>query len=217
MQLKPSVLAISTVALCHCLLMIPAHAQTGDNHMEWLNAPKSWKQARTSLIEEVPAGTDYWRTTHYGFIRDSGPFRYETHSGNFEAKVKISGKYRELYHQAGLMIRIDEKNWIKTGIEFVNGHQNVSAVVTRDFSDWSVLPRNDNPSFIWMRLQRFKDTVQISYSLDGEKWSMVRLAYFPADVAVKIGMVAAAPGKQSFEAQFEDFSVKPLNAPPKED
>jgi uncharacterized protein len=217
MHLKSLPAAIPKLALIAGLMILPALAQTGDSSMQWQNAPKTWKQSGTLLIEEVPAGTDYWRTTHYGFIRDSGPFRYETRSGNFEAKVRISGKYHELYHQAGLMIRIDEKNWIKTGIEFVNGHQNVSAVVTRDFSDWSVLPRNDNPSSIWMRLQRFNDTVQISYSLDGEKWSMIRLAYFPEEVPVKIGMVTAAPGKQSFEVHFDDFSVQPLNTPPKED
>lgn len=97
------------------------------------------------------------------------------------------------------MIRLDEKNWIKTGIEFVRGNQNVSAVVTRNFSDWSVLPRTDNPASIWIRIQRFNETVQISYSLDGQKWSMIRPAYFPAQVPVKIGMVTAASGKKSFE------------------
>ena len=183
----------------------------------WQNEPKAWKEVGGSLIETVPAGTDYWRVTHYGFTRDNGPFRYEQLSGNFEAKVKISGHYRELYHQAGLMIRIDEKNWIKTGIEFVNGKQNVSAVVTRDYSDWSVLPRADSPAFIWIRLQRYNDTVQISYSLDNQKWSMIRLAYFPPNVPVKIGMVAAAPGKETFEVRFDDFSVGPLTSPPKED
>lgn len=217
MHLKSSLRRLYKFALSTCLLIIPVFAQTGSNSMKWQNAPTSWKQSGASLIEQVPADTDYWRTTHYGFVRDNGPFRYEIHDGNFEAKVRISGKYHELYHQAGLMIRIDEKNWIKTGIEFVNGHQNVSAVVTRDFSDWSVLVRNDNPSSIWMRLQRFNDTVQISYSLDGEKWSMIRLAYFPARVPVKIGMVAAAPGKQSFEVHFDAFSIQPLNRPPKED
>ena len=29
--------------------------------MQWQNAPKTWKQSGTSLIEEVPASTDYWR------------------------------------------------------------------------------------------------------------------------------------------------------------
>ena len=186
-----------------------------DRH--WTHPPKASQETASSLTMTVPAGTDYWRVTHYGFIRDNGPFRWETRSGNFEAKVQIHGDYHELYHQAGLMIRKDERNWIKTGIEFVNGHQNVSAVVTRDYSDWSVLPRPDSPASIWMRLQRFHDTVQISYSLDGEKWTMVRLAYFPAEVPVEIGMVAAAPGKQPFQVSFDHFSIQPLNAAPKED
>lgn len=189
--------------------------QNSDRH--WTNPPKNSKETIGSLTESVPAGTDYWRVTHYGFTHDNGPFRYEIHSGNFEAKVQIHGEYRELYHQAGLMVRIDERNWIKAGIEFVNGHQNVSAVVTREFSDWSVLPRSDNPSSIWMRLQRFNDTVQVSYSLDGQKWSMVRLAYFPPGVPVQIGMVAAAPGKESFEVSFDRFSVLPMDSAPKED
>lgn len=138
-------------------------------------------------------------------------------SGNFEVKVQIHGDYRELYHQAGLMIRINERNWIKAGIEFVNGHQNVSTVVTREFSDWSVLPRTDSPSSVWMRLQRYNDTVQISYSLDGQKWSMIRLAYFPPSLPVEIGMVAAAPGKEPFNVTFNHFSIADLKTAPKED
>jgi hypothetical protein len=47
--------------------------------MQWQNAPKTWKQSGTSLIEGVPAGTDYWRTTHYGFIRTEIR-RHDTHS-----------------------------------------------------------------------------------------------------------------------------------------
>lgn len=203
-------------AIAYSLLLAPAMIAQNTSR-QWDNPPQTWHENTSGLTETVAPATDYWRTTHYGFIRDNGPFRYVTRSGNFEAKVQIHGQYRELYHQAGLMIRIDERNWIKTGIEFVKGHQNVSAVVTREFSDWSVLPRMDNPSSIWMRLQRYNDTVQISYSLDGQRWSMIRLAYFPQAVPVKIGMVAAAPGKQPFVVSFEHFSITELTAPPKED
>lgn len=62
-----------------------------------------------------------------------------------------------------------------------------------------------------------KDTVQISYSLDNQQWSMIRLAYFPPNVPVEIGMVAAAPGKEPFEVCFENFSISSLSSPPKED
>jgi hypothetical protein len=115
------------------------------------------------------------------------------------------------------MIRIDEKNWIKAGIEFVNGKQNVSVVVTREFSDWSVLVRSDSPAFIWLRLQRYHDTVQLSYSTDNQEWSMIRLAFFPPAVPVKIGMFAAAPGKEPLEVTFDHFSIGALDSPPKED
>lgn len=194
-----------TVVLLSAPLLL---AQTANR--AWQHEPAKWSESAGALTETVPAGTDYWRVTHYGFIRDNGPFRYQEKSGDFEAEVRISGRYRELYHQAGLMIRLDEKNWIKTGIEFVNGKQNISAVVTREVSDWSVIPRSDSPKFIWLRLQRHKDAVRIDYSLDHATWSMLRLAYFPPDVPVKIGMVAAAPGKQDFEVTFDHFTVRPL-------
>jgi regulation of enolase protein 1 (concanavalin A-like superfamily) len=183
----------------------------------WLNPPTNWSETGDTLTETAPPGTDYWRVTHYGFIRDNGPFRYQEQSGNFEAKVRITGKYHELYHQAGLMIRIDDRNWIKAGIEFLNGKQSVSAVVTRQFSDWSVLGCSDNPAFLWLRMQRYHDTVQVSYSRDNQQWSMIRLAYFPPQVSVKIGMMAAAPGKEALEATFEHFSIGPLHGPPQED
>ncbi len=183
----------------------------------WQNEPAHWRDTQDGLTETVPAGTDYWRTTHYGFIRDNGPFRYVERSGDFDAVVRIKGKYRERYHQAGLMIRADDQNWIKAGIEFVNGRQNISAVVTRKVSDWSVVTRNDSPEYIWLKLQRHGDAVQISSSLDGQTWTMFRMAYFPPAVPVKIGMVAAAPGKQDFEVTFDHFTVGPLTELPKEE
>ncbi len=200
---------------CTFCLGLPLAAQTPKR--AWEHEPKTWNESAGVLTETVPAGTDFWRVTHYGFIRDNGPFRYQEQNGDFEAKVRVSGRYRELYHQAGLMIRIDEKNWIKTGIEYVNGRQNISAVVTREVSDWSVIPRSDRPEFIWLRLQRNNDTVRIEYSLDNATWEMLRLAYFPPKVPVKIGMVAAAPGKQDFQVTFDHFTVGPLAPAGKED
>jgi regulation of enolase protein 1 (concanavalin A-like superfamily) len=155
----------------------------------------------------VDPGTDYWQVTHYGFIRDNGPFYYQEQEGDFTATVKITGQYKELFHQAGLMIRTDAKNWIKTGIEYVDGVQNVSAVVTRDVSDWSVVPRHDSPKSMWLKLLRKGDYVQIEYSFDNKDFKMLRLAYFAPNVKVQIGPVAAAPGKQSFQVMFEDFKV----------
>jgi regulation of enolase protein 1 (concanavalin A-like superfamily) len=82
--------------------------------------------------------------------------------------VKVSGEYQELYDQAGIMVRLDEANWLKCGIEFVEGVQQVSAVVTRDYSDWSVVPLPHNPASLWVRVTRRGTAVEVQYSLDGE-------------------------------------------------
>jgi uncharacterized protein len=58
----------------------------------WFNQPKTWHGSGDTLTEIVPPGTDYWRIAHYGFIRDTGPFRYQEQAGDFEATVRISGK-----------------------------------------------------------------------------------------------------------------------------
>jgi regulation of enolase protein 1 (concanavalin A-like superfamily) len=199
--MKNLILAIS-------LICVTAAAQAQTKTMHWLNEPKKWTGDAKKLTVTVDPGTDYWRVTHYGFIRDSGPFYYQVATGNFEATVKVTGNYQELFHQAGIMVRIDNKNWIKTGIEYVDGVQNVSAVVTREVSDWSVVPRNDSPKSIWLKLLRKGDFVQVEYSFDNKAFKMLRLAYFPPNVKAQIGMVAAAPGKKSFPVVFENFVVK---------
>jgi regulation of enolase protein 1 (concanavalin A-like superfamily) len=177
--------------------------------MNWLNEPRKWSGDAASLAMTADPGTDFWRVTHYGFIRDSGPFHYLEREGDFEASVKVTGRYREQFHQAGLMVRIDGRNWIKAGIEYVDGFQNVSAVVTREVSDWSMAPCPGSPESIRLRLLRKGDYVQVSYSFDGTAFSVLRLAYFPPGVKAQIGLVAAAPGKEPFEALFEKFEVVP--------
>lgn len=180
--------------------------------MKWFNPPAKYIVENNTLQLEVEAGTDFWRITHYGFIRDNGHFWYLEKEGDFVATVKVTGHYKDLYDQAGLMIRIDEQNWIKTGVEFVEGVQQVSAVVTRQFSDWSVVPRTDNPSCIWLQLIRKNDYVEIRYSFDHLTFDLLRLAYFPPEVKVQIGVMAAAPDGKGFKAIFEDFTVTPHTA-----
>ncbi len=196
------------------LFAIAATAQSFST-MHWQNAPKKAVVTADKVQVEVEGGTDFWRVTHYGFIRDNGHFYYQEQAGDFLAKVKVTGHYKDLYDQAGLMVRLDEKNWIKTGIEYVKGVQNVSAVVTREVSDWSVVPRQDSPPAVWLTLLRKGDYVEIQYSFDNKEFKMLRLAYFPPTPGqkVQIGLMCAAPDGKGFPVAFEEFSVTPLPAP----
>ena len=117
---------------------LSANAQSLDK-MQWFNEPESYTIKNGTLEMDVPAQTDYWRIAHYGFTVDDGPFLYTTVGGEFEAKIKVSGDYKVRFDQAGMMIRHDHENYVKFGIEFVDGKFNISAVVTHHNSDWSVI------------------------------------------------------------------------------
>jgi len=176
--------------------------------MEWYNEPDKWEMKDgSSLSMFVTPNTDFWRKTHYGFTVDDGPFCYLNVGGEFEATVKITGEYKSRFDQMGLMIRKDEKNWIKTGVEFVNEKINLSAVVTLKRSDWSVIELKENPKSVWLIVLRIEDSIKIMYSLNNHDFTMMRLAYFPENTSVMVGLTAASPDGKGFQALFEDFEV----------
>lgn len=178
--------------------------------MNWFNEPAQWSIKGNTLEMEVTPKSDYWRISHYGFTVDDAPFYYAEYGGEFEAKVKISGRYKERFDQAGLMIRLDHENYIKTGIEFVDGKYNLSTVVTHTTSDWSVISLRQPVDFIWIKAVRRLDAVEIFYSFDDKDWIMMRNAWVEANHPVKIGMFAACPDGDGFKATFSDFKVTHL-------
>lgn len=175
--------------------------------MQWYNEPPQWHQDNNVIYMTAGAKTDFWRHTHYGFVRDNGNFYYQEVSGDFTAEVKITGDYRSLYDQAGIMVRESETTWLKCGIEFVETVQNVSEVVTRDYSDWSVVPLSVPSVSLWLRVKRRTETVEAQYSLDGKNYSMLRLAYLTESPRVQVGLMCAAPQGEGFDVQFEEFKL----------
>jgi regulation of enolase protein 1 (concanavalin A-like superfamily) len=178
--------------------------------MNWLNEPSSWEVEDGNLKMQVTPQSDYWRITHYGFTIDDGPFYYTTRGGEFEVSVKISGNYKTRFDQMGLMLRIDEEHWIKTGIEYVDGVYNFSTVVTDVHSSWSVVELDEKPELLWIKAIRKIDAVEIFYSLDGINYKMSNVAYLSDNKPVMVGMMAASPDGDGFDALFEEFSVKHL-------
>ncbi|MDY3268690.1 MAG: DUF1349 domain-containing protein [Phocaeicola sp.] len=179
--------------------------------MNWFNEPGEWKitDEKTMTMFVTPQ-SDYWRISHYGFTVDDAPFYYGVYGGEFEAKVKVSGDYKTRYDQAGIMIRIDHENYIKAGIEFVDGKYNLSAVVTHKTSDWSIIPLDKPVQYIWIKAVRRLDAVEIFYSFDDKEYVLMRNAWMQDNTPVKVGFMAASPDGDGFIAKFENFTVKHL-------
>ena len=174
--------------------------------MEWLNEPAQWSSSNDRIIINTLPKTDFWRVTHYGFIRDNGHFYFDRVNTDFVVEVEIRGSYQDLYDQAGIMIRSDEHHWIKTGIEYVDGVQHLSAVVTHEYSDWSLTPLLTPLSSIRLRVERRKEAIHISYLDTNSKYVLLRLAYFP-NTEVQVGIVCASPEGNGYEVVFDNYRL----------
>ncbi|OMJ91551.1 hypothetical protein SteCoe_5927 [Stentor coeruleus] len=191
--------------------------------MEWFNNPISSEITygeengifRKVEVAKVHAAgkSDYWRKSHYGFIRDNGHFLYDRITGDFEVSVRVIGKYREIYDQGGFMVRENEENWIKAGIEYVDGIQNVSAVVTRDYSDWSVvgMKKENPPESIVFKMTMKQGSFEIFYSLDGAEFIMYRTGFLTSNPNLQVGIMCASPNSEDgFEIEFRDYKLRIL-------
>jgi len=179
------------------------------NDMTWLNEPPRWHWTDGILAVTTADRSDFWQETFYGFYRDNGHFLYGAADGDFSVEATFDGRYEALYDQAGLMLRIDAKRWIKAGVEFTDNQKHFSVVVTNGRSDWSVvaLPWAAGP--VTARLTRDGDAVRAHYRDARGAWQMARLAPFPADGTAHVGMMCCSPERAGFEATFRDFRLGP--------
>jgi regulation of enolase protein 1 (concanavalin A-like superfamily) len=172
--------------------------------LQWTNEPSAWRWDGNEIIVRSDRQTDFWRLTHDGGIRDNGHFFHQPIRGDFDAQICVRGQYQDQYDQAGLMVRIDAANWLKCGVELKDGIQYASAVVTRDYSDWSVV-RLDRPKAIWLQVQRRAETFEVGYSLGGQQYQLLRQAYLPVRESVETGPMIASPIGDGFEATFSEL------------
>ena len=198
-----------TASILALVAWLGSPAQTLEK-MNWFNEPEQWSIEGDKLTMTITPKSDYWRISHYGFTVDDAPFYYAEYGGEFEAKVKVCGDYKTRFDQAGMMIRIDHENYIKTGIEFVDGKYNLSTVVTHHTSDWSVIALDKPVKELWIKAVRRLDAIEIFYSFDDKTYTMMRNAWMESNRPVKIGMMGASPDGDGFKATFSDFSVMHL-------
>ena len=182
----------------------------GFEGLAWLNPPLAETRSAGELTVKTRAATDFWQHTFYGFRRDSGHFLHRTVAGDFTASVKFIGRYEALYDQAGLMLRADETHWVKTGIEYTDGERHLSAVVTNEFSDWSVLPYLHAGDEVSIRLTRHGEAIRIQFEDPATgHWQMLRLAYLKPAAELQVGVMCCSPEREGFEVTFRDFQIGP--------
>lgn len=174
----------------------------------WFNEPPFWHESESGLLVRTGRDTDFWNRTFYGFTHDNGHHYAEPVNVNFSAEISFSADYVNLYDQAGLMLRINANNWLKTGVEYTDGALHFSVVVTRDNqSDWSVLALPETAKDgVTLRLTRHEEALRVQLR-DGDKWRLVRLAYLDMPETVAVGPMCCSPQGEGLEVTFSHWAV----------
>lgn len=173
----------------------------------WHAPPHGWAAREGGTLEVVTDhGGDFWRETQYGFIHDDGHAFLSEAPDEFTATVRVRGEYRELYDQAGLMLRADEQWWCKAGVEYV-GRQQWSVVVTREKSDWSVQPAADHSEVSLRMIRRGDALILHARAAENDSWTLLRVAYFPPQRAARVGVMACSPQRAGFQVAFSNFQI----------
>ncbi|MBD8651808.1 DUF1349 domain-containing protein [Rhizobium sp. CFBP 13726] len=173
----------------------------------WLNQPANSEASDLGLSVTTDANTDFWRETHYGFVRDNGHFYAFKAEGDFTAQVRVQAVFEHLYDQAGLMVRLDERRWVKTGIEFSDGYGLLGSVLTNDASDWATGRYDGDPSDFWIRVTVRSGVLRIQASGDGKTWPLVRLCPFPKADHYFVGPMCCTPERAGLEVRFSEWQI----------
>ena len=176
----------------------------------WPHPPVSSQETEGGLVVEAHNQSDAWRETSSGFIRDSEHALLVDLAVEEAMEVAFEGSFNAQFDQAGLFVRIDQKTWIKAGVESVDGLLQLGAVVTQGFSDWSLAPVAEWAGrLITIRASRSGNAITIRARVDDEPWRLVRLCHWPEGVASEAGPFVAAPTRAGLRVTFTSWSRGP--------
>jgi regulation of enolase protein 1 (concanavalin A-like superfamily) len=187
---------------------------TLDVRLRWHNPPPDWSPGRDGLVVRTAAGTDFWQGTHYGFRVDNGHLFAAQVEGDFVLETEVVAAPVHQYDQAGLMVRLSERCWLKTSVEAEPGEPSrLGAVVTNaGWSDWSTQDLDPEAArHVAFRVtRRGADYLVEAATVPDGRWSQIRLGRLHEDEGgpVLAGLYACSPKGEGFAATFKRLRVE---------
>lgn len=187
----------------------------------WTREPVSSRLEGGDLVVGAAEGSDFWRTTHYGFVHDDGHGLLAEWPADAAVEVTFDAStLTGLYDQAGILLFVGEKQWVKAGLEVSDGVLQLGAVVTNGVSDWSMAPVPDWANqFVTIRASRsgeLGDDITLRARSETSGWRTLRVAPFPA-AAASAGPMVCAPMRGDLKVRFTAWALAPEDADLHED
>jgi hypothetical protein len=177
----------------------------------WFNQPDRFKTGNGLEIWTMP-GTDFWQRTHYGFRNDNGHCLFREITGDFCLTTQVEFQPTVLYDQCGLILRVDENNWIKASTEYIGETSSkLGSVVTNlGYSDWATQDISSDVKMMWYRASRRGPDFLFEASQDGTIWQQLRICHLhKGGTKLSAGVYACSPLDNSFWCRFRFLRFGP--------
>lgn len=182
----------------------------------WTREPATSRLDGDDLIVGAAEGSDFWRTTHYGFVHDDGHALLGEWPADAAVEVTVdTSSLTGLYDQAGLMLFAGDTQWVKAGLEVSDGVLHLGAVVTDGVSDWSLAPAPEwAGQLVTIRASRSgaaADAVTLRARSETSGWRTLRVAPFTS-ASASAGPMVCAPMRGDLEVRFFRWALAPADA-----
>lgn len=178
----------------------------------WTHDPENASVHGDALIVTAEEGSDAWRLTAYGFVHDSAHALLAPLAVGEAMEVSFDAVWEGQFDQAGLFVQIDDAHWVKSGVEFADGHLGLGAVVTNGRSDWSVGYVDEwRDRAITVRVSRWTDALVVRARVDTEDWRLIRVAPFDGEAVATAGPFLAAPTRAGLRVRFLRWERTPAD------
>ena len=181
---------------------------------KWINESKVEKGEKEDAFSIfAPAKTDYFVNPipKNGMLDapvGNAPIYYTEIEGDFVFRVHVRPNFQEVFDAAAVMIIENEKLWAKAAFEKTDfGTNAIVGVVTNPVSD-DTNGVNIQGDAIWIQVARVGNCFAIHYSLDGERFYMMRLFTLPVKKRVKIGVEAQCPSGSGGYRDFDSLLIE---------
>lgn len=175
----------------------------------WTRRPASVRREGADLVVRAVEGSDWWRSTYYGFVHDDGHALLAEWPARAAVEVSFdTAGMTDLYDQAGVLLKVGDDRWIKAGVELNDGALHVGAVVTDGRSDWSLAPVPEwAGEVVTVRASRSADAVVIRARAGRGAWRTIRVAPFAALPATAwAGPMVCSPTRDGLEVRFTGWA-----------
>ena len=177
--------------------------------LQWINEPAEYSINNGKLVVTTTKGTDFFINPEDMSNTATAPLLFHEIKGDFVAIACVSPDLTSVWNAAGLLLIINDENWIKFVFESSDATgPSIVTVSTRGISDDANGVRLPDSSKIWLKLSRKGNNYAMHWSEDGKDYKMARLSAMSPSDPVKIGLEAQCPVGENAKHTFHYFSIE---------